>query len=172
MHPVEEYQNYNLDRGWVEWVRNCDAHKKKEALNYYITQWRREVSLVWRPDPLVTRYGRENQHPEKLGPRVSGWPILENEKDTTLMAIRAGVNMLQFCSVSNSLSHTTLSNKVRGIFFLKDCVSRHYCVVMILHAYVDVYVLCVCIVGHSCGCDYTNQRFFFFSFFNIDVRIE
>ena len=27
------------------------------------------------------------------------------------------VNMLQFCSVSNSLSHTTLSNKVRGIFF-------------------------------------------------------
>ena len=27
------------------------------------------------------------------------------------------VNMLQFCSVSNSLSHATLSNKVRGIYF-------------------------------------------------------
>ena len=24
-----------------------------------------------------------------------------------------------------------------------------YCVVMFLHAYVDVYVLCVCIVGHG-----------------------
>ncbi len=54
---------------------------------------------VWRPDPLVTRCGRENQHTEK------------NEKDTTLMAIRVEVNMLQFCSVSNSLSHTTLSIK-------------------------------------------------------------
>ena len=53
----------------------------------------------------------------KLGPRASGWATLENEKDTTLMVIRGGVNMLQFCSVSNSLSHTNLSNKVRGIFF-------------------------------------------------------
>ena len=42
-------------------------------------------------------------------------------------------------------------NKVRGIFFLKDCVPRRlYCVVVItLHAYVDVDVLCVCIVGHG-----------------------
>ena len=30
--------------------------------------------------------------------------------------------MFQFCSVSNSFSHTTLLNKVRGIFFLKDCL--------------------------------------------------
>ena len=52
----------------------------------------------------------------ELGPRVSGWATLENGKET-LMAIRVGVNKLQFCSVSNSLSHTTLSNKVRGIFF-------------------------------------------------------
>ena len=55
----------------------------------------------------------------ELGPQASGWATLENEKDTTLMAIRVGVNMLQFCLVSNSLSHTTLSNKVRGIFFLR-----------------------------------------------------
>ena len=72
-----------------------------------------------------------------------------------LMAIRVGVNMLQFCSVSNYLSHTTLSNKVRGIFS-KNCVARLYCVVvMILHAYVYVYVLCVCIVGHG----YTTDRY-------------
>ena len=38
------------------------------------------------------------------------------------MAIWVGVNMLQFCSVSNSLSNTTLSNKGRGIYFLKDCL--------------------------------------------------
>ena len=43
--------------------------------------------------------------------------------------------MLQFCSSSNSLSHTTLSNKVRGIFFLENCVAHLCCVVvMILHS--------------------------------------
>ena len=41
------------------------------------------------------------------------------------------VNMLQFYSVSNSLSHTTLS--------IKDCVAHLYCVVVIVsHAYVFV----------------------------------
>ena len=28
---------------------------------------------------------------------------------------------------------------------------------MILHACVDVYVLCICIVGHGHGCVYTTQ---------------
>ena len=72
--------------------------------------------LVWRPDPLVTRCGRESQHPAELAPR----PLVEQHRENgkeTLMAIRVGVNMLQFCSVSNSLSHTNLSNKVREIFF-------------------------------------------------------
>ena len=61
--------------------------------------------LVWRSDPLVTRCGRESQHPAESWP--PGPPVeqhQENEKDTTLMAIRVGDNMLQFCSVSNALS--------------------------------------------------------------------
>ena len=70
-------------------------------LNYYITRWRQEVRV------LETRSWSEDVVEKAL----------ENEKDTTLMAIRVGVHMLQFCSVSNSLSHTNLSNKVRGIFF-------------------------------------------------------
>ena len=81
---------------------------------------------VWRPDQLETRCGRENQHPERLVPRASGWATLESGKET-LMAIRVGVNMLQFCSVSNSLSHATLSNKVRGIFFSELCRSSSLC---------------------------------------------
>ena len=73
------------------------------------------------------------------GPRLSS----PGERGgNAVMANRVGVNMLQFCLISKSLSHTTLSNKVRGIFS-KNCVARLYCVVMILHAYVDVYVLCV-----------------------------
>ena len=72
--------------------------------------------LVWRPDPLVTRCGRESQHPAEWAP---GPPIEQHQENgkETLMAIRVGVNMLQFCSVFNSRSHTTFSNKVRGIFF-------------------------------------------------------
>ena len=51
---------------------------------------------------------------EKLGPQLSSPGEWESN---AVVANRVGVNMLQFCSVSNSLSHTTLSNKVRGIFF-------------------------------------------------------
>ena len=66
--------------------------------------------LVWGPEKLERRCGRESQHSAESwapGPPVEHQ---ENEKDTTLMAIRVGVNMLEFCSLSNSLSHTTLSN--------------------------------------------------------------
>ena len=60
---------------------------------------------VWGPDQLVIRCSRESQ---QSGPQVEHQ---ENEKDTTLMAIRVGVNILQFCSISNSLSHANLAIK-------------------------------------------------------------
>ena len=123
----------------------CDTHKKKGALNYYLTQCSLKIG------ELVTRCGRESQHP------AVSWdpgPLVEQPWRTGKNADghKSGeVNMLQFCSASNSLSQTTLSNKVRGIFF-KELCRHYYCVVvMILHTYVDVYVLCVCIVGHGCG---------------------
>ena len=60
----------------------------------------------WRSDELETRCGRGGQHPAEswaLGPLVEQpW----RTRKTALMAIRVGVNILQFCSVSNSLSHT------------------------------------------------------------------
>ena len=69
-----------------------------------------------------------------------------------------GVNMLQFCSVSNSLSHTTLSNKVRGIFF-KRTVSLVFIVSLLW------FCICICIVVHG----YTTLVFmlplFLFLFF-------
>ena len=100
--------------------------------------------LVWTPNPLVTRCGRESQHSAaSWSPRP---PVehQENKKDTTLMAIRMGVNMLQFCSVSNSLSHTNLSNKVRGTYFSKRlCRSSSLC-----RRYDSVYT-CRCIVAYG-----------------------
>ena len=81
-----------------------------------------EIQGVWGSDELEIRCGTENQHLERLGPQAPGWAAQEYG-NKTLMANRVGVNMLQFCSVSNSLSHTTLSNKVRGIFFKGQCRS-------------------------------------------------
>ena len=60
-------------------------------------------------------------------------------------------------------SHTQPFQIKWEVYFSKNCVARLYCVVMILHA--DVYVLCVCIVGH--GCDYTTQVIVCFSIFKI-----
>ena len=59
---------------------------------------------VWGPDQFERRCWNENMSQRGW---VSRPPVKhqENEKDTTLMAIRVAVNILQFCSVSNSLSH-------------------------------------------------------------------
>ena len=115
-------------------------------LNYYITRWGQEVRSwrsdeletrcgkeshhpaegalgtpdgVWGPDQLLIRCGRESLHPAERAPR----PPVEQPWRTRKMAIRVGVNILQFCSVSNSLSHANVTNKVRGIFFLKKLPS-------------------------------------------------
>ena len=100
--------------------------------------------LVWRPDPLVTRCGRESQHPAEWAPRHPVEQHQENGKEI-LMAIRVGINMLQFCSVSNSLSHTSLSNKVRGTYFSKGlCRSSSS--------------LCRCVL-HESAYEYTTMSF-------------
>ena len=98
------------------WRSNLPFQRLSGRLNYYRTECTgNSISLeigefggkMWQRKPAPSR---------KLGPRDSGWATLENGKET-LMDIRVGVNILLFCSVSNSLSHTTLVNKVRGIFF-------------------------------------------------------
>ena len=71
----------------------------------------------WRPVQLEIRCGRENSPQQRAEPPGLWLSSPGKRERNAIMAIRVGVNMLQFCSVSNSLSHTTLSNKVRGIFF-------------------------------------------------------
>ena len=85
-------------------------------LNDYITQWRQEVSQfgdrrVWRQD-VVEKASTRQKWPQGL--RLSS---TEERERNVVMVIRVGVNILQFCSVPNFLSHTNLSIKVRGIFF-------------------------------------------------------
>ena len=74
---------------------------------------------------------------QRLGPRASSSG--EQERNA-VMAIRVGVNMLQFCSVSNSLSHTTLSIKWEVYFSKRIVFASLYCV-----EYVSA-CICVCIV--------------------------
>ena len=152
----------------------CDAHKKKVCVELFYNSVKTGSQLVWRPDQLlVTRCGRESQHPaegalrspiNQFGDQTS-WredagmrtcpretrppgPRLSSPRErerNAVMANRVGVNMLKFCLVSNSLSQTTLSIKWEVYFSRELCRSSLLCR-CVLHAYVDVYVLCVCIV--------------------------
>ena len=54
--------------------------------------------------------------------------------------------MLQLCSVSNSLSHAHIENKLRGIFFKKKLPSSLFIASKCIQR-----VLCVCIVNHNHG---------------------
>ena len=74
------------------------------------------------------------------GPRLSGPG--ERERNAVRTS-RVGVSMLQFCSVSNSLSHATLSIKWEAYFSEELCRSSLLC-----RRY-DSACICVCIVVHG-----------------------
>ena len=84
----------------------------------------------WAPDPWLSSPG-------------------ERERNA-VMAIRVEVNMLQFCSVSNSPSHTTLSIKWEVDF------SKELCRLSLLCRCYDSACIYVCIVGHGYT---TNERY-------------
>ena len=52
--------------GWLSAI--CDAHKKVGDEQLY-NSVKTGSQLVWKPDPLVTRCGRESQHPAEWDPR-------------------------------------------------------------------------------------------------------
>ena len=100
----------------------CDAYKKVDVELLY-------NSVHWKFNQLVIRCGKEDQHPAEGALRTPDWAVAVGEKvlesgtcprgagspnprlsspgrreRNAVMAIRVGVNLLQFCSVSNSLS--------------------------------------------------------------------
>ena len=92
---------------------------------------------------LETRCGRESQHPAESW--ASGWATLENGKET-LMAIRVGRSICCSSVWSPTPSHTQpFQIKWEIHIFLKNCVARLHCVVMILHA-------CICIWVYNNRC--------------------
>ena len=110
-------------------------------------------SCSWRSDQLGIRrvgdktldWGTCPREAGPLGPRLSS---PGERKRNAVVAI--GVGSICCSSVSPTPSHTQPFQIKWEVYFSKNCVTRLYCVVvMILHAYVDVYVLCVCKVGHD-----------------------
>ena len=82
----------------------CDAHKKKVGDEQLYNSVHRKFNQLGIRPVEDNRCSRENQHPEKLGPQAPGWTAQENGKETLLWPYEWGVNMLQLCSLSNSLS--------------------------------------------------------------------
>ena len=81
-------------------------------------------------DPLVTRCVRKSQHSaESWTPRPSV-EHQENEEDTTLIAIRVGVNILQFLFSFHFFSHANLTIKWEIYFFKKSSLVCFNCVNM------------------------------------------
>ena len=124
MHPVEEYQNYNLDRGSVEWLQLWRL-QEEGGVELLYNSVKTGSQLVWRSDPLVTSCGRASQ-------RL--WPI---ERGSICCS-----------SVRSPIPFHTQPFQIKWeVYFSKRlCRSSSLCR-CILHAY----VLCVCIVGHGHG---------------------
>ena len=95
---------------------------------------------VWGPEKLLIRCSKERQHPAEWtpGPQVEHQ---ENEKDTTLTAIKVGVKILLFMfghqlplTRKPWITFSNPCNKVKGKYFVKEVFLRLfiYCVVRML----------------------------------------
>ena len=135
----------------------CDAHKKVGVELLY-------NSVHRKLNQLEIRCSKENQHPERLGPQAPGWAAQENRKRNAIMARRVGVNMLQFCSVSNSLSHSkTLSNPFEP-FQIKWEVyfSKELCRSSLLYRLYDSACICIWVCNNAKSCFYFYIRYIWF----------
>ena len=88
----------------------CDAHKKKVVVELLYNSVHRKFNQLER------RCSIENQHPERLDPQAPGWASQENGKKHCY-GHKSGGQYVAVLFGLQLLSHTTLSNKVRGIFF-------------------------------------------------------
>ena len=148
MHPVEEYQD--IITLTVDGLNECEivtlaGRRVDVKLLYNPGEDRKTVS--WRSDELEAvavgeKMLERGTCPRKAGPSGPRLSIPGERERNTVMAIRVEVNMLQFCSFSNSLSNTTLSIKSEVYFSKELCRSSLLCCY-------DSECICVCIVVHG-----------------------
>ena len=110
------------------WRSNMPFQRLSGRLNYYITWWDWKSASL-RSDELETRCGRVSQHSaESWGPRP---PVEQqkNEKDTTPMAIRVGVNICCSYVRSPTPSHTQSFQTLQinwEVYFFKEVFAHYY----------------------------------------------
>ena len=111
------------------------------ALNYYI------IELSWVPKQLSvefqtveTRYGKEG-HTRPRGPSESPDgvdPNIRRKRKTQRDGHNSGVKIWSLCSVSSTLSHANLTNKVRGEYLSKKVFLRLPSCVFIMRPFLPV----------------------------------
>ena len=144
MHPVEEYQDITLT---VNGLNECEtvtlAGRRVDVKIFYNSVHRKFNELgIRRVGDKMLEWGTCPREAGPPGPRLSSPG--ERERNA-VMAIRVGVNMSQFCSVSISLSHTTLSIKWEVYFSKELCRSSLLC-----RCYYSACIcICACIVVHG-----------------------
>ena len=94
----------------------------------------------------------------KLSPQASGWASRERERYSADGHKSGGQYVAVLFGLHLPLTHTTLSNKVRGIFFFIEVFARLLSLCRYDSACIYVYVLCVCIVNHGHGYCVTIQQ--------------
>ena len=153
-----------LHDSYFRWMTTNHAIPKIEwALNYYITQSRQKsrqlqfklqlemrcgreshtrpkelVALMsWGPEKMLIRRSKESHHPAEW---ASGPPVehQENEKDTTLPAIRVKVKILTFLfglqlplTRKPWITFWNPYNKVRGTYIYKEVFERLFIIVLL-----------------------------------------
>ena len=103
-----------------------------------------EHPMSWGPDQLVIRSRKESHHPAESwapGPPVEQpW---RTRKTQRWRPWESRVNILQFCPISSSLSHTNVTIKWEVYILLKKSSPVCYSCVGMYPAYICIYVLCV-----------------------------
>ena len=127
------YQGTTLTVEGLNWVRIVTLARSRWMSNYYITP------ATGSPDLLEKRCWNENHVPAEVGPPG---PLLNSpgeQERKVVIARRAGGSICcSLFSVSNSLSHTTLSIKWEVYFSKELCPLVFIVLNMFLHAYVYV----------------------------------
>ena len=110
----------------------CDTHKKKVNVEQLYNSMRRKFyQLGIRPvGEKMLEWGTCPRDAVPPGP----WLSSPGERERNAVeAIRVGVNMLKFCSVSISLSHITFSIKWEVYFSKELCRSSWFCIQMYMY---------------------------------------
>ena len=102
-------------------VKLWRSQEEEWASNYYITRVKTGSHSVGQK---ILDWGT---CPREAGPPCPRLSSPGERERNAVMANRVGVNTLQFCSVSNSLSHTTLSMKWEVYFSKELCRSSLLC---------------------------------------------